>query len=164
MRRLSEHQLANDLFFRACPAGVHSVDPAKLIAGFEDFGDAFGFGELGGDEVDLLIGLTADVDEVLSQGVLHQHQRECIGLMFLKKLLSHTSKTADIPGRLGRKCKVGIVIVSVFGVSDVHCKFSFRCNHDPMNSFTASAAFTSRPVIIPARSGTAIKMLPTVNS
>ena len=120
MRRLSEHQLANDLFFRACPAGVHSVDPAKLIAGFEDFGDAFGFGELGGNKLNLFISVAVDFDEVLRQSVLHQHQRECIGLMLLQELLPHPSEAADVLGRLGRESKVGIVIVSVLGVSDVH--------------------------------------------
>ena len=69
---LRENDFADYLFFRSRPAGVHCLYPAKLIAGLDVFGDAFGFGEPGGNEVDLLIGLTVDIDEVLRQSALHQ--------------------------------------------------------------------------------------------
>ena len=86
------------------------ADPFKLIAGFEVFGDAIGLGELGGNEVDLFIGLAVDIDEVLCQGVLHQHQREGIGLMLLEILLPHPSVAADVIGRLGRESEVWVSI------------------------------------------------------
>ena len=41
--------------------------------GFEVFGDAFGLGELGDNEVNLIIGFAVDIDEVLCQSILHQH-------------------------------------------------------------------------------------------
>ena len=104
----------------SCQAGVHCLYPAKLIAGFEVFSDAFSLGELGHNEVDLFIGLAVDIDEVLHQGVLDQHQCEGVGLMLFQILLPHTPEAADIAGWLGRECKVGVVIVSAFGVSDFH--------------------------------------------
>lgn len=124
---LYQHDFSYYLFFRSCAAGVHRADPLELIAGFEVFGDTLGLGELGSNEVDLLIGLAVDIDQVLSKSVLHQHQSEGVRLMLLEILLPHPSEAADIPGRLGRKCQVGIVIVSVLGVSDVHAFILLFC-------------------------------------
>ena len=59
---LREHDLAHDLILGSRPAGGHRLYPTKLIAGLEVFGDAFGFSELGGNEVDLFHRLTVDVD------------------------------------------------------------------------------------------------------
>ena len=110
----------DDLFFSSCPARVHSLYPAKLIPILEVLGDAFGLGKLGVNEVYLLISLAVNIDEVLRQSVLHQHQCEGVGLMLFQILLSHTSKTADVTGRLGRESQVGIVIISAFCVCDFH--------------------------------------------
>ena len=115
-----QYNFSYDLLLSSCPAIVHSSDPFKLIAGFEVFGNAYGFGELGSDKVNLLIGLQVDLDKMLHQGVLHQHQRKGVGLMFLQILLPHSSEAADIPGRLRRERQGGIVIVAAFCVSDVH--------------------------------------------
>ena len=75
--------MQDNTFFGSCPAGVHRLNPAELIARIEVFGDAFGLGELEGNLFDLLIDLTVDIDEMLYQGVLHQHQREGIRLILL---------------------------------------------------------------------------------
>ena len=45
-----------------------------------------------------------------------------IRLMFLQIRLPHPPEAAYISGRLGRECKVGIIIISVLGVGDVHMK------------------------------------------
>ena len=59
---LCEHKLVDDLLLRSRPAGVHRLYPTKLITSLEVFGDVFGLGELGGNEVDLFIGLVVDID------------------------------------------------------------------------------------------------------
>ena len=65
--------------------------------------------------------------KMLRQGVFHQHQHEGIGLMLLQIPLSHMPEAADIPCWLGRERKVGIIIISVFGVNDVHMKGLLVC-------------------------------------
>ena len=142
-------------------ARVHRLYPTELITGFQVFGDAFGLGELGGNEFDLFIGLMVDIDKVLRQSALHQHQREGVGLILLEKLLPHPSKTADVLGRPGRKCEVGEVIVAVFGVGYFHdCILLY----DFMNSLMGSCAASSRPIAIPARDGTVISNAPIMSS
>ena len=157
---LRQYDLAHDLLLGACVAGVHSPYPTELITCFEVFRDAFGLGELGGNEVNLLNGLTVYINEVLYQGVFHQHQCECIGLMLFEKLLAHTSEAADVTGRLGRECEVGIVIVSVLGVGDFHMR---NLLYEPMYSFMASVAFSSRLPRSPAIKGIA-SMAPAMAS
>lgn len=59
---LREHDLAHDLILGSRPAGGHRLYPAELVVGFKLFADSFGFGELGGNEVDLLHGLAVNID------------------------------------------------------------------------------------------------------
>ncbi len=92
----------------------------ELIPGFEPFCNAFGTGQLGGNKLDLFVGLPVNFNEVLRKGVFHKHQRESVGLILLQILLAHSPESPNIPGRLGRECKVGVVIVSVFGVGGFH--------------------------------------------
>ena len=74
---LCHHYFSDDLFLGSCPNGVYRLYPAELIAGLEVFSYAFGFCEPGGNEVDLFISLTIDVDEAdLWNEVLAQN-KEC---------------------------------------------------------------------------------------
>lgn len=78
---LFKYNFSDNQLLGSRPAGVHPPDPFELVAGLDLFGHAFGLGELEGNEINLLICLAVDIDEMLHQSVLHQHQREGIGLM-----------------------------------------------------------------------------------
>ena len=155
---LFKYNFSDNQLLGSRPAGVHPPDPFELVAGLDLFGHAFGLGELEGNEINLLICLAVDIDEMLHQSVLHQHQREGIGLMLPKILLPHPSEAANIIGQLGREFEIGVVIVAVFSVSDVHDCILL------MNSLMGSCVASSRLTKNPATKGTAISKPPIVNS
>lgn len=95
---LGEHNRPKHDFLRSCHTGVHRLYPGELIAGFELLVYAFGLGELGSDELDLLHCLAIDLAQMVVEFKFHAKERIVRLAMLIEVAPSHSTEAADVLG------------------------------------------------------------------